>query len=134
MVIQPIGLNELNRINASLMQGLQKISTGSKINKPSDNPAGYAAAKIFERDLRAAQNQQTNLERQINSESTVSSKLESATETGMRIEDLLNQASNSSLSAAANPQWRSVPVPIRSDRWLSQQTQSVFRAEHLVIA
>jgi flagellin len=99
MVIQPIGLNELNRINVSLAKSIQTLSTGLKINKPSDNPAGYAAAKIFERDLRATQNQQQNLERQINSESTISTKLESATDTGMRIESLLDQASNSSISA-----------------------------------
>ena len=98
-MIQPVGLHELSRINTQLAASLQRISTGLKINKPSDNPAGYTASKIFERDIRAAQNQQTNLERQINQQSTNSSKLESATEIGMRIESLLDKASNSALSA-----------------------------------
>ena len=97
-MIQPVGLLELTRINDQLAQNMRKLSTGLKINKPSDDPAGYAAGKKIQKEIQTNRTFQSNLEREINQQSTISSKLDSASNIGMKINELLDQASSSAVS------------------------------------
>jgi flagellin len=101
-VISPISsssLYELNKINENLNSSLQKMSTGLNINQASDDPAGYAASKMFQKELAASKTQQMNMERQINSGMTASSKLDTASDIVLRMDELTNTASNSLLGA-----------------------------------
>ena len=98
-MLESVGLSQLNKINSELMLGLQRISSGLKISKASDDPAGYAASKMFQLDIAKAQTLQNNYEREINSSSTISSKLDNAADVGLRIDSLIDTASNSTISA-----------------------------------
>lgn len=44
-------LQSFRRNSEKLQTSLERLSTGKRINRPSDDPAGFVAAEGFRRDL-----------------------------------------------------------------------------------
>lgn len=43
--------NQLQQVNSSLTQHQERIATGKRVNKASDDPAGYYISRVYEREI-----------------------------------------------------------------------------------
>jgi flagellin len=43
--------NQLTYVNDKLSEGQERISTGKKVQRASDDPAGYYIARVYEREI-----------------------------------------------------------------------------------
>lgn len=94
------GINRLQDINSGLQKTQEQLSTGKRVNNPSDDPV--AAARILKLDQQVAQidQYQRNADLAENRLQQEESSLKSATDLIQRIRELTVQAGNGSLSAA----------------------------------
>ena len=92
------GINRLQGINSNLVDTQQQISTGKKVNKPSDDPV--AAARILKLDQELRQNDSftRNANLADNRLKQEESALESSVDIIQRVRELAVQAGSGSLS------------------------------------
>ena len=92
------GINRLQDLNSGLQKTQEQISTGKRVNSPSDDPV--AAARILKLDQQVAQidQYQRNVDLAENRLQQEESALNSATDLIQRVRELTVQAGNGSLS------------------------------------
>ena len=93
------GINRLQDLNSNLVNTQQQISTGKKVNKPSDDPVAAARILKLDQDLRRAETYQRNANLADNRLKQEESSLASAVDIIQRVRELTVQAGNGSLSA-----------------------------------
>lgn len=93
------GINRLQDLNSSLNSTQQQISTGKRVNNPSDDPVAAARILKLDQELSRVETYQRNVNLADNRLSQEESALESATDIIQRVRELTVQAGNGSLSA-----------------------------------
>lgn len=93
------GINRLQELNASLNNTQQQISTGKRVNKPSDDPVAAARILKLDQELSRVETYQRNVDLADNRLKQEESALESSIDVIQRIRELTVQAGNGSLSA-----------------------------------
>jgi len=84
----------LNNATNLLSTSLERMSTGSKINRAADDAAGMYVASNLETQIRGSKVAQSNVETGINVLQTVEGNLDVINENLLRIRDLCVQAAN----------------------------------------
>ncbi|PTB95036.1 flagellar hook-associated protein 3 [Marinobacter sp. B9-2] len=93
------GINRLQELNTSLNNTQQQISTGKRVNKPSDDPVAAARILKLDQELSRVETYQRNVDLADNRLKQEESALESSIDVIQRIRELTVQAGNGSLSA-----------------------------------
>ena len=93
------GINRLQELNTSLNNTYQQISTGQRVNKPSDDPVAAARILKLDQELSRVETYQRNVTLADNRLNQEESALESSIDVIQRIRELTVQAGNGSLSA-----------------------------------
>jgi flagellar hook-associated protein 3 FlgL len=93
------GINRLQDLNSNLNTTQQQISTGKRVNNPSDDPVAAARILKLDQELSRVETYQRNVNLADNRLSQEESALESATDIIQRVRELTVQAGNGSLSA-----------------------------------
>ena len=93
------GINRLQELNTSLNNTQQQISTGKRVNKPSDDPVAAARILRLDQELSRVETYQRNVDLADNRLKQEESALESSIDVIQRIRELTVQAGNGSLSA-----------------------------------
>jgi len=93
------GINRLQELNTSLNNTQQQISTGQRVNKPSDDPVAAARILKLDQELSRVETYQRNVDLADNRLKQEESALESSVDVIQRIRELTVQAGNGSLSA-----------------------------------
>ncbi|GBO85639.1 flagellar hook-associated protein FlgL [Marinobacter salsuginis] len=93
------GINRLQELNTSLNNTQQQISTGQRVNKPSDDPVAAARILKLDQELSRVETYQRNVDLAENRLNQEESALESSIDVIQRIRELTVQAGNGSLSA-----------------------------------
>ena len=93
------GINRLQELNASLNNTQQQISTGKRVNKPSDDPVAAARILKLDQELSRVETYQRNVDLADNRLKQEESALASSIDVIQRIRELTVQAGNGSLSA-----------------------------------
>ncbi|MGM0952458.1 MAG: flagellar hook-associated protein FlgL [Pseudomonadota bacterium] len=92
------GINRLQGINSNLVDTQQQISTGKKVNKPSDDPVAAARILKLDQELRRVDTYQRNANLADNRLKQEESALESSVDIIHRVRELTVQAGSGSLS------------------------------------
>jgi flagellar hook-associated protein 3 FlgL len=92
------GINRLQGINSNLVDTQQQISTGKKVNKPSDDPVAAARILKLDQELRRVDTYQRNANLADNRLKQEESALESSVDIIQRVRELTVQAGSGSLS------------------------------------
>ncbi|MEW4431730.1 flagellar hook-associated protein FlgL [Paenibacillus pabuli] len=93
-------LSNLNR-NLNRMDNMSnQISTGRKINKPSDDPVGVTYALRYRAELAANEQYQTNTDAAVSWLDTTDSNMQQALDVIKRLKELAIQGSNGTLSGS----------------------------------
>lgn len=93
-------LSNLNR-NLNRMDTMSnQISTGRKINKPSDDPVGVTYALRYRAELAANEQYQTNTDAAVSWLDTTDSNMQQALDVMKRLKELAIQGSNGTLSGS----------------------------------
>lgn len=92
------GVNRLQELNASLNKTQQQISTGKKVNQPSDDPVAAARILKLDQEVKRIETYQRNTSLADNRLKQEESALASATDIIQRIRELTVQAGNGALS------------------------------------
>lgn len=92
------GINRLQELNTSLNNTQQQISTGQRVNKPSDDPVAAARILKLDQELSRVETYQRNVDLAENRLNQEESALESSIDVIQRIRELTVQAGNGSLS------------------------------------
>lgn len=87
-------LNILNRTSNAQSETLQRLSTGSKINKGSDNPAGLIASRALQTELTAAEGAIANNQRTDSMLSVADKALNEVSSLITEIKSLATQSAN----------------------------------------
>ncbi len=90
----------LSAINDDIMKFQEKISTGKTINRASDDPAGYFAAKVTNREIVVSNKKILQIERGINFLQTNSSKLDTVADLLLEVSSLVSSANSGAVSSA----------------------------------
>ncbi|MEP3561166.1 MAG: flagellar hook-associated protein FlgL [Marinobacter sp.] len=93
------GINRMQDINSDLVKTQQQISTGKKVNKPSDDPVAAARILKLDQNLSRVETYQRNADLANNRLKQEESALSSAIDIIQRVRELTVQAGNGSLSA-----------------------------------
>jgi flagellar hook-associated protein 3 FlgL len=93
------GLNRLQELNTNLNNTQQQISTGKRINKPSDDPVAAARVLKLDQELARVETYQRNVNLADNRLKQEESALSGSVDIVQRVRELTVQAGNSSLSA-----------------------------------
>lgn len=93
------GINRLQDLNSSLNQTQEQISTGKRVNKPSDDPVAAARILKLDQELSRIETYQRNAGLAENRLQREESALESSVDIIQRVRELTVQAGNGSLSA-----------------------------------
>ena len=93
------GINRLQELNAGLNNTQQQISTGQRVNKPSDDPVAAARILKLDQELSRVETYQRNVNLADNRLQQEESALESSVDVIQRVRELTVQAGNGSLSA-----------------------------------
>ncbi|WP_296934705.1 flagellar hook-associated protein FlgL [uncultured Marinobacter sp.] len=93
------GINRLQELNTNLNNTQQQISTGKRVNKPSDDPVAAARILKLDQELSRVETYQRNVDLADNRLKQEESALESSIDVIQRIRELTVQAGNGSLSA-----------------------------------
>jgi len=93
-------INQLDSVNRNLLSTMNKIGTGLKINKASDDPSGYYAAKTLSKDIALNDVNSKLMERERNQSNTTSSRISSAESIIEELGSLATQAKGSTISQA----------------------------------
>lgn len=89
-----IAVNDLNKNNQALSETLRRLSSGLKINKAGDNPAGLIISELLRGQVGALKQAVNNSERTSNVLSTAEGSLNEVSALLVTIRDLTVQASN----------------------------------------
>ncbi|MBC7182366.1 MAG: flagellar hook-associated protein FlgL [Marinobacter sp.] len=92
------GINRLQELNTSLNNTQQQISTGKRVNKPSDDPVAAARILKLDQELSRVETYQRNVDLADNRLKQEENALESSVDVIQRIRELTVQAGNGSLS------------------------------------
>jgi flagellar hook-associated protein 3 FlgL len=93
------GINRLQELNANLNNTQQQISTGKKVNKPSDDPVAAARILKLDQELRKVETYERNANLADNRLKQEESALSSAVDIIQRVRELTVQAGSGTLSA-----------------------------------
>ena len=93
------GINRLQDINSNLVNTQQQLSTGKKVNKPSDDPVAAARILKLDQELQRSETYGRNANLADNRLKQEESTLASAVDIIQRVRELTVQAGNGSLSA-----------------------------------
>ncbi|MBW0145997.1 flagellar hook-associated protein FlgL [Marinobacter arenosus] len=93
------GISRLQELNSSLNNTQQQISTGKRVNKPSDDPVAAARILKLDQELSRVETYQRNVNLADNRLNQEESALASSIDIIQRIRELTVQAGNGSLSA-----------------------------------
>ncbi len=93
------GINRLQELNSNLNSTQQQISTGKRVNKPSDDPVAAARILMLDQELARVETYERNVNLADNRLKQEESALTSAIDVIQRIRELAVQAGNGSLSA-----------------------------------
>lgn len=93
------GINRLQDINSNLVNTQQQLSTGKKVNKPSDDPVAAARILKLDQELQRSETYGRNANLADNRLKQEESALASAVDIIQRVRELTVQAGNGSLSA-----------------------------------
>jgi flagellar hook-associated protein 3 FlgL len=93
------GISRLQELNSSLNNTQQQISTGKRVNKPSDDPVAAARILKLDQELARVETYQRNVNLADNRLKQEESALASSVDIVQRIRELTVQAGNGSLSA-----------------------------------
>ncbi|MDO6825112.1 flagellar hook-associated protein FlgL [Marinobacter sp. 1_MG-2023] len=93
------GINRLQELNSNLNSTQQQISTGKRVNKPSDDPVAAARILKLDQELSRVSTYERNVDLADNRLSQEENALESSIDILQRIRELTVQAGNGSLSA-----------------------------------
>lgn len=93
------GINRLQELNTNLNNTQQQISTGKRVNKPSDDPVAAARILKLDQELSRVETYQRNVDLADTRLKQEESALESSIDVIQRIRELTVQAGNGSLSA-----------------------------------
>jgi len=93
------GINRLQDINSNLVETQQQISTGKKVNKPSDDPVAAARILKLDQEVRQVETYRRNATLADNRLKQEESALSSAVDIIQRVRELTVQAGSGSLSA-----------------------------------
>lgn len=93
------GINRLQDLNSNLNNTQQQISTGKRVNNPSDDPVAAARILKLDQELSRVETYQRNVNLAENRLNQEESALESSTDIIQRVRELTVQAGNGSLSA-----------------------------------
>jgi flagellar hook-associated protein 3 FlgL len=94
------GINRMQDINSDLVKTQQQISTGKKVNQPSDDPVAAARILKLDQNLSRVETYQRNVDLANNRLKQEESALSSAIDIIQRVRELTVQAGNGSLSAS----------------------------------
>ena len=92
------GINRLQELNTSLNNTQQQISSGKRVNKPSDDPVAAARILKLDQELSRVETYQRNVDLADNRLKQEESALSSSVDVIQRIRELTVQAGNGSLS------------------------------------
>jgi len=92
------GINRLQGINSNLVDTQQQISTGKKVNKPSDDPVAAARILKLDQELKRVDTYERNANLADNRLKQKESALASAVDIIQRVRELTVQAGSGSLS------------------------------------
>ena len=113
------------QLNLSAMAVLQQqLSSSKKITKPSDDPAGTAAAMTLRGGLRANAQQSTNIDDGTGWLTTIDSSLTSSLDSLSRARDLTVQGSNTAVMSPAARESIAVEIDGLRDALISQANTS----------
>lgn len=84
-------LQNIQKANQKIAKAQEIISSGKSINKASDSPANYVAAKLQEAEIRNIDTQNKNLEREILAQETQSSRIDQSSDLLIEIDQLALQ-------------------------------------------
>lgn len=93
------GINRLQDISSNLVNTQQQISTGKKVNKPSDDPVAAARILKLDQELKRIETYGRNADLADNRLKQEESTLASAVDILQRVRELTVQAGNGTLSA-----------------------------------
>ncbi|MDY6930233.1 MAG: flagellar hook-associated protein FlgL, partial [Pseudomonadota bacterium] len=93
------GINRLQDINSNLVETQQQISTGKKVNKPSDDPVAAARILKLDQEMRQVETYKRNATLADNRLKQEESALSSAVDITQRVRELTVQAGSGTLSA-----------------------------------
>lgn len=93
------GINRLQELNTNLNNTQQQISTGKRVNKPSDDPVAAARILKLDQELARVETYQRNVDLADNRLNQEESTLESSVDIIQRVRELTVQAGNGSLTA-----------------------------------
>ncbi|NMT64892.1 flagellar hook-associated protein FlgL [Marinobacter orientalis] len=93
------GINRLQDLNSSLNQTQEQISTGKRVNRPSDDPVAAARILKLDQELSRIETYQRNAGLAENRLQQEESTLASSVDVIQRVRELTVQAGNGSLSA-----------------------------------
>ncbi|WP_029653685.1 flagellar hook-associated protein FlgL [Marinobacter daepoensis] len=93
------GINRLQDISSNLVNTQQQISTGKKVNKPSDDPVAAARILKLDQELKRIETYGRNADLADNRLKQEESTLASAVDLLQRVRELTVQAGNGTLSA-----------------------------------
>ncbi|WP_286222601.1 flagellar hook-associated protein FlgL [Marinobacter apostichopi] len=93
------GINRLQELNSNLNSTQQQISTGKRVNTPSDDPVAAARILKLDQELSRVETYQRNVNLAENRLSQEESALESSIDIVQRVRELAVQAGNGALSA-----------------------------------
>ena len=89
-----IGVRVLNQNNAVLNNSLERLSTGLKINRGADDPAGLIASENLRKQIRGTDTAIKNAERAVNIVSTAEGALQEISAMLLDMEAMLAEAAN----------------------------------------
>lgn len=92
------GINRLQELNSNLNSTQQQISTGKRVNTPSDDPVAAARILKLDQELSRVETYERNVNLADNRLSQEESALESSVDIIQRVRELTVQAGNGSLS------------------------------------
>ena len=90
----------LNNVNTQILKFQEKISTGKSVNRASDDPSAYYAAKILNKDIVIKNKKSLQIERGVNFLQTNSSKLNTVADMLLEISGLASSANSGAVSSA----------------------------------
>ena len=93
-----LSLLQMANANKTLLKSVNKVSTGKNINQASDSPSDYYSTKMLERDVKLGEVTAKNTEREMNTENTKSTFLDSASNMVQELSSLASSASDGTIS------------------------------------
>lgn len=93
-------LSTLQDINTKIVETQERISTGKKVNRASDDPSTFFISRLFETSISALVANQIEVERGIDFLETNNTRLDQVADIIIEITDLVNTANSGSITSA----------------------------------